>query len=69
MGECLKLHNYSAFLMLQNNLLLALHNIGIVPVYDSAEVNVPVVGGHAGITILPLFSQVCSFLLITFSVF
>ena len=23
-----------------------------------AEVNVPVVGGHAGITILPLFSQV-----------
>lgn len=26
-----------------------------------AEVNVPVVGGHAGITILPLFSQVCPF--------
>lgn len=23
-----------------------------------AEVNVPVIGGHAGITILPLFSQV-----------
>lgn len=28
-----------------------------------AEVNVPVVGGHAGITILPLFSQVLSLLL------
>lgn len=26
-----------------------------------AEVNVPVVGGHAGITILPLFSQVYLF--------
>ncbi|XP_010527511.1 PREDICTED: malate dehydrogenase 1, mitochondrial-like, partial [Tarenaya hassleriana] len=26
-----------------------------------AEVNVPVVGGHAGVTILPLFSQVSSF--------
>ncbi len=25
-----------------------------------AEVNVPVIGGHAGITILPLFSQVLS---------
>lgn len=24
----------------------------------SADVNVPVIGGHAGITILPLFSQV-----------
>ncbi|MCI45180.1 malate dehydrogenase mitochondrial-like, partial [Trifolium medium] len=23
----------------------------------SAEVNVPVIGGHAGVTILPLFSQ------------
>lgn len=26
--------------------------------YFSPEVNVPVVGGHAGVTILPLFSQV-----------
>ena len=26
----------------------------------SAEVNVPVIGGHAGVTILPLFSQVTS---------
>lgn len=25
--------------------------------YDTAEVNVPVIGGHAGITILPLLSQ------------
>ena len=28
-----------------------------------AGVNVPVVGGHAGITILPLFSQVLSFVM------
>jgi hypothetical protein len=27
----------------------------------STDVNVPVVGGHAGITILPLFSQVMGF--------
>jgi malate/lactate dehydrogenase len=26
--------------------------------FFGSEVNVPVVGGHAGITILPLFSQV-----------
>lgn len=26
--------------------------------YNFADVNVPVVGGHAGVTILPLFSQV-----------
>eukprot|EP00538_Stauroneis_constricta_P013470 CAMPEP_0119546794 /NCGR_PEP_ID=MMETSP1352-20130426/1052_1 /TAXON_ID=265584 /ORGANISM="Stauroneis constricta, Strain CCMP1120" /LENGTH=339 /DNA_ID=CAMNT_0007591521 /DNA_START=156 /DNA_END=1175 /DNA_ORIENTATION=- len=28
---------------------------------DGADVNVPVIGGHAGITILPLFSQVPGF--------
>ena len=27
---------------------------------DVTEVDVPVVGGHAGVTILPLFSQVCA---------
>jgi malate/lactate dehydrogenase len=27
---------------------------------DPEAVNVPVVGGHAGITILPLLSQVCT---------
>ena len=27
----------------------------------SAEVDVPVVGGHAGVTILPLFSHVYDF--------
>jgi hypothetical protein len=27
---------------------------------DVEKVDVPVVGGHAGITILPLFSQVCT---------
>lgn len=26
---------------------------------DPREVDVPVVGGHAGVTILPLLSQVC----------
>jgi malate dehydrogenase len=26
---------------------------------DVSNVDVPVVGGHAGVTILPLFSQVC----------
>jgi len=27
---------------------------------DPRDVDVPVVGGHAGITILPLLSQVCT---------
>ena len=27
---------------------------------DPRDVNVPVVGGHAGVTILPLLSQVCA---------
>lgn len=27
---------------------------------DVSKVDVPVVGGHAGVTILPLFSQVCA---------
>jgi hypothetical protein len=27
---------------------------------DVSNVDVPVVGGHAGVTILPLFSQVCA---------
>jgi len=33
--------------------------------FVSAEVNVPVIGGHAGVTILPLFSQVSSHFLST----
>jgi hypothetical protein len=31
-------------------------------------VNVPVVGGHAGVTILPLFSQVWNLCVLTFVV-
>lgn len=27
---------------------------------DVSKVDVPVIGGHAGVTILPLFSQVCA---------
>jgi len=35
--------------------------VGEILEVDPAQVNVPVIGGHAGVTILPLLSQVsCS---------
>ena len=33
--------------------------VGEILEVDPAQVNVPVIGGHAGVTILPLLSQVC----------
>lgn len=33
---------------------------------DPRDVDVPVVGGHAGITILPLLSQVCTITISSF---
>lgn len=33
--------------------------VGEIMEVDPAQVNVPVIGGHAGVTILPLLSQVC----------
>ena len=46
----------STFLLMSLYMLSDFSNILVV----SAEVNVPVIGGHAGVTILPLFSQVTS---------
>lgn len=33
--------------------------VGEILEVDPAQVSVPVIGGHAGVTILPLLSQVC----------
>ena len=33
--------------------------IGAIAGADPSSVHIPVVGGHAGVTILPLLSQVC----------
>ena len=33
--------------------------VGEILEIDPAQVNVPVISGHAGVTILPLLSQVC----------
>ena len=46
----------STFLLMSLYMLSDFSNILVV----SAEVNVPMIGGHAGVTILPLFSQVPS---------
>jgi malate/lactate dehydrogenase len=35
-------------------------SLRLISSLDNAGVDVPVVGGHAGVTILPLFSQVIS---------
>ena len=46
----------NVIIMLKDNLFQVSTNL--TTYMCIAEVNVPVVGGHAGITILPLFSQV-----------
>ena len=45
--------------------MICVVDLGFLP--WSSEVNVPVVGGHAGITILPLFSQVSFYFSVSFS--